>query len=261
MIYINWILKNAKLLLVIGFAVLLFLFLDGCRKNKNLKIEKAQIELVASQNQRALTDSLRTEKLKGGGTEIVISSFAAKIKDLEALNKDLFKEVKKELGDVKALIKARTGVNQDTLVIDNILAKYDNGLYGLKFHNEYKDSTIERSIDGESKFKLINNTLYPEKTTISKNSIKFDLILGFKEKGDNFEVFARSNSPEVSFDALKGVLIIPKKAGESGILQPPAKIKRFGLGFQVGYGVGLLDKQLMLTPYVGVGLSYNLLKF
>ena len=40
----------------------------------------------------------------------------------------------------------------------------------------------------------------------------------------------------------------------------PVKVKsRWGLGIQVGYGAGINGKQVYLTPYVGVGISYNIL--
>ena len=42
----------------------------------------------------------------------------------------------------------------------------------------------------------------------------------------------------------------------------PVKVKsRWGLGVQVGYGAGVNGKQVYLTPYVGVGISYNILSW
>lgn len=42
----------------------------------------------------------------------------------------------------------------------------------------------------------------------------------------------------------------------------PVKVKsRWGLGVQVGYGAGINGKQVYLTPYVGVGISYNILSW
>ena len=42
----------------------------------------------------------------------------------------------------------------------------------------------------------------------------------------------------------------------------PVKVKsRWGLGIQVGYGAGINGKQVCLTPYVGVGISYNILSW
>ena len=42
----------------------------------------------------------------------------------------------------------------------------------------------------------------------------------------------------------------------------PVKVKsRWGLGIQVGYGAGINGKQVYLTPYLGVGISYNILSW
>ena len=42
----------------------------------------------------------------------------------------------------------------------------------------------------------------------------------------------------------------------------PVKVKsRWGLGIQVGYGAGINGKQVYLTPYVGMGISYNILSW
>ena len=42
----------------------------------------------------------------------------------------------------------------------------------------------------------------------------------------------------------------------------PVKVKsRWGLGIQVGYVAGINGKQVYLTPYVGVGISYNILSW
>ena len=48
----------------------------------------------------------------------------------------------------------------------------------------------------------------------------------------------------------------------NGEISVPVKVKsRWGLGIQVGYGAGINGKQVYLTPYVGVGISYNILSW
>lgn len=37
--------------------------------------------------------------------------------------------------------------------------------------------------------------------------------------------------------------------------------KRWGLGLQAGYGVGLQGRKPIGTPYIGIGISYNLLQW
>lgn len=39
------------------------------------------------------------------------------------------------------------------------------------------------------------------------------------------------------------------------------KPKKFGVGVQVGYGVTYCDRKIYPGPYVGVGISYNLIRF
>ena len=42
----------------------------------------------------------------------------------------------------------------------------------------------------------------------------------------------------------------------------PVKVKtHWGLGVNTGYGVGLSGKQVYMTPYVGIGISYNILSW
>ena len=42
----------------------------------------------------------------------------------------------------------------------------------------------------------------------------------------------------------------------------PVKVKtHWGLGVNAGYGVGLHEKQVYMTPYVGIGISYNILSW
>ena len=38
-----------------------------------------------------------------------------------------------------------------------------------------------------------------------------------------------------------------------------AKPKRWGIGLQAGYGVSFSNKQIQATPYIGIGISYNIL--
>lgn len=39
------------------------------------------------------------------------------------------------------------------------------------------------------------------------------------------------------------------------------KKTRWGIGVQVGYGAALSNKQVVLSPYIGVGVSYNILRW
>ncbi len=253
---------NRQFVLLAALVIVCMLWFRQCSATQQQKAEAERQLKITEQNNRALTDSLRYVKNRAGDIEAVKSSFISKLEDLEKLNKDLYAESKKENGKLLSIIKGSINVNTGNVVISNELKKYPDGkTYGLLFEKERKDSGMVWSIKGESKFKLENNTIFPGQTEIFDNNMKLKIVLGFKtnKKTGDYEVFARSGSPYVTFDSLESALFIPKHPDP--LLTPPQRNKRFGLGVHVGYGVGFLNKQLMLTPYVGVGISYNIIKF
>ena len=42
-------------------------------------------------------------------------------------------------------------------------------------------------------------------------------------------------------------------------IKKATKSKRWGIGLQAGYGVSFSNKQIQATPYIGIGISYNIL--
>ena len=44
-------------------------------------------------------------------------------------------------------------------------------------------------------------------------------------------------------------------------IKEPRKPTRWGIGIQVGYGFGFPDGRIIGCPYVGFGISYNLIRF
>lgn len=42
-------------------------------------------------------------------------------------------------------------------------------------------------------------------------------------------------------------------------VKPITKPKRWGIGLQAGYGASIINKQIQATPYIGIGISYNIL--
>lgn len=244
-----------ELIFLITVVVLSFFLFQTCESNKSLKQNAKRNQLIAEQNKRALTDSLRTERNKVGELESVKSSFLASVNDLKTLNADLYQELKREIGNVKSLIKTQVLIEREPVTISNELVTYPDKSFGLKFHDKYSDDALTWTISGQSKFKLESGVVYPGSTTINQNSIKVKLVMGFKENKDNFEVWARSGSPMVKFGELDGVLLIPKKAD---ITCPTVRKKRFGLGPFAGVGVGIDFKPRFV---IGAGITYDLLQF
>jgi len=248
--------KNLKLTLIVAVGIFLLLWLKGCSDTRNAVDLAKREKAIADQNIRALTDSIRYEKTRSGDIEAVKSSFVSKLEDLEKLNKDLYAEVKNEVGKVKSLIKANAEIGRDSVKLSNTLKKYPDGkTFGLTFNDNYEDTALTWKLKGESKFQLENNTIIPGLTIIEENKIRVKLVMGFKENKDNFEVFARSASPLVKFNDLDGTIIIPKKPD---ITMPPVKKKNFGIGPNISVGVGA---NLKPSIFLGVGIQYNIFKF
>jgi hypothetical protein len=78
-----------------------------------------------------------------------------------------------------------------------------------------------------------------------------DLVIGKTLKNDKLELFVSSSNSGLVVDKLEGS-VIDLKAYQT--LLPK---KRFSIGLQVGYGFTMYG----LSPYIGIGGSYNLIKF
>ena len=75
-------------------------------------------------------------------------------------------------------------------------------------------------------------------------------------KGDNYEAWVSGYRPR-----LDSVWVFPETryiTTENISVEPR---KRWGIGIQAGYGVGVNSGQVTAFPYIGVGISYNLIRF
>jgi hypothetical protein len=94
----------------------------------------------------------------------------------------------------------------------------------------------------------IDSIFVPE---YSGKPFEFDNTLSFvigKTKGffnSEYKIKAVNSSPMIRTVGLDTYTFKPR-------------IKRFGIGFQVGYGIG---SNFSLNPYIGIGLSYDLIRF
>lgn len=53
--------------------------------------------------------------------------------------------------------------------------------------------------------------------------------------------------PETRYITTENISVVPRK--------------RWGIGIQAGYGVGISSGQVRAFPYIGVGISYNIVRF
>ena len=260
--------KNREFLLLALVAVLAILFFKSCSNARAAEAEMKRNQDIHDQNLRALNDTITLVRNKAGDLVAEKSSFVSTIEDLEKANKDLYDETQKEIGRLNSIIKSNVTASTGGFVVSNELKRYPDGnTYGLLFEKSSVDSTLKWTVEGESRFKLTGQNLEAGETEIFKNEMNLSIVLGFKKQDNgDYKVFARSASPNVTFDSLSGVLIIPKPDEVDPIFTPgitKEKNKKFGVGVQLGYGAlfDFKNQRLSSGPYFGLGISYNIIKF
>ena len=75
-------------------------------------------------------------------------------------------------------------------------------------------------------------------------------------KGDNYEAWISGYRPQ-----LDSVWVFPETRYITKEVKVQRKPTRWGIGIQAGYGVGVSSGQVTAFPYIGVGISYNLIRF
>ena len=78
--------------------------------------------------------------------------------------------------------------------------------------------------------------------------MELDIISGWNKKTKQYNAAALSSNPYVIFNGINSF--------KMGLTKP----KKIGIGLNVGYGV-ILKSNPELRPYIGVGVSYNLIRF
>ena len=75
-------------------------------------------------------------------------------------------------------------------------------------------------------------------------------------KGDDYELWISGYRPQL--DSLR---IFPETRYITKEITVQRNPKRWGIGIQAGYGVSLPEGRPQIAPYIGVGISYNLIRF
>lgn len=75
-------------------------------------------------------------------------------------------------------------------------------------------------------------------------------------EGKDYEAWVSGYRP-----ALDSIYVFPETKYITEEIIPTSKPKRWGIGVQVGYGMSLPDGRPVFAPYVGVGISYSLIRW
>lgn len=255
----NWAKKlTLKDALWIAVVVLMLLFLRECNRNSGLKSELR----VATQNEVALTDSIQIIQSENGG---LIAQKAVLVKDKEALqkaNSGLANEVKRLKksgvnGDIQTItdIGATLGSKEDQIVEAQVVYISPEGDVRLSLElDTIYDERNSRHLAGYVEFYIDSMKVENVRAVLTEDQINIALSTGLvKDEDGIYRIYVQSDYPGFNVTHLDGAILEPKMLKELG-LQEDAWI----IGPHVGYGFG--PGQDRATPFVGVGVTYNLNK-
>ena len=182
--------------------------------------------------------------LKNGELISSRDSYILKVGELEeqlGVSRREVKELKKRLGASVAYIaelEMQTRVDTTIIVRDSIIYKERDR---VETNFDYKDKWFRLQgshlVDGENAFTKFNTI-----------EVYTPLQLGVT---DNYKIWVKSENPYVQFTDVTGAVIDGSK------FHPKKKRVTFGVQFGVGGMYDILDKDIAIGPYGGLGVNIN----
>lgn len=234
---------------IVNIILVLIILLLGFGMYK-MHVSQKQTEQLIKQNGLALRDSIKTFQNKFEEFRSEKSSYIT-TSDLESLkewNKDLYKDVKNEIGEVKSLTNTKVVINRIDTVYKNKIEKVTDSTYKLNYINTFTDSGYTQLLELQSLLKSDSTGLEILESKLIENMISLDLKIVHKIKDDTVVVSASSLSPYVKFNELEGYT----KIDISNYKKQP----KFIFGPQIGVYPNL-NSPVYVSPYIGLGITYN----
>lgn len=204
---------------------------------------------ISDQNLLAFKGKLEQVELKNGELLSARDSYVATINDLEELlgiAKQEARDIQRQLNSKIAYIaklEQNTRVEYIEVVKDSIIYVNNNSQKVITaFH--YNDNWL--SLIGENEVTM--NGEFDCKTTLRNIQMNTPLTVGLT---NDYKIFVKSENPYVNFSSIEGA-VIDKQA-----LKP--RKQRFGWGLQLGIGAmyDVVDKNVAVGPYAGLGVELN----
>lgn len=204
---------------------------------------------TSDQNLLAFRGKLEQVELKNGELLASRDSYIATINDLEELlgiakqeARDMQRQLNSKIAYI-AKLEQNTKIEYIEVVKDSIIY-VNNGPQKVIASFNYNDTWL--SFNGENEFNLGDKFDY--KTTLYNIQMNTPLTVGLT---NDYKIFVKSDNPYVNFSSIEGAVI------DNQALRP--KKKRFGWGLQLGFGVtyDVIDKDVAVGPYGGLGVELN----
>jgi hypothetical protein len=201
--------------------------------------EKTQYQ-ISIQNEKAATDSIRIGAAKDKQVEFDKYAYIAKqASDLKNTNDSLYAQIKNTKGNVKSAVSTTTTVTDSGKLVTTII-KDSSTKDSVKADISVSFNKIYSSGNFHSLSAVIHVNGIPDSLNVTgdltRDQISMTLFTGIRQNKDgNYEIFARSGYPGVTFTEINGALIDKK------IFEKPDKRRIFTLGASFGYVPFLYD--------------------
>ena len=244
---------NFTTILIAIAVILAILLFRQCDRSSKLKSDLTYEKTKNSQNLTAMNEVIKIVTTQNGEIEASKAAYIGSVEELKQYNMSLYNQLKDQKGMLAGIY------SNLSIKLDSIIAKtdkpiqYNDSTYGIRFASNYADSGFRNRINGETKFMIANKKVSPINTIIFSNEMDIDMVYGFRELADRYEVFAVSKSDKVKFNQVEGVFTLKKTE------TIPVKKNKWGVGPQLGVTYNIANKSI--SPYVGFGVSYNIIRF
>lgn len=204
---------------------------------------------TSEQNLKAARGRIEQVELKNGELLTARDSYIATINDLEDLldiSKQEIKDIQRQLDSKVAYIskiESEVRVEYIETVRDSIIyINSDPNIATSTFR--YNDKWVD--LIGRNDFTFGEKFSY--NTTIESLSMDVPLNVGLT---NDYQIFVKTPNPYVSFSNIDGAVI------DNSVLRP--RKKRFNWGLQMGFGAmyDVMNKNIAVGPYAGVGAEFN----
>lgn len=248
--------------LILGIAILGFFQIKQCNSPSEAEEELARLR----RNSIAMSDSIRIISTENGRMVAEKSSLELKVSELSAEQKDLLKRLAIEKNKAPEIIiqteivyrdtgiKAQSIANKTSDTTGNFDIAYRPILPGknkfsitgkvpYKIHSEKDSSGICSSVSADG-----NATLAVEQT--------LDVVAGLSTDPETKLLMVRLSTdfPGVTFAGINGIKIVDNAETKRALM---SSRKNFGIGFNLGYGLGFTKNGYNLGPYLGIGIHYS----
>ena len=240
----TWMFSNLKNLFFVIAVVCALVFFFSWRSTKE-KLDIAETEIIAR------NDSVSVYKNKNGELYAQVEGYITDVRELKALNRELYDEVKYLKDNPIVVTKIKTEVKIDTLVIRDTVEQIGADIYRSNFN--YNDEWA--SINGQSVFDL---NKWQSTTYINGINLKANMWFDVIEKNKNDLAFiARTDNPYVSINNLSGAVVSPE--------QSKALKRRFQKPWGIMVGIGgtatIYNGRCIVVPGLQLTLGYQIVRF